>query len=175
MVANVKKRTEKGKIDILYAVSTAVKDKEVVDDFLDRMKTQFKLSTAAIYNQWHMNQILPHNEETFKKQILDKFESSNFILACISPEFFASDFIKNHEIPLLKRNKNRKLGILVGIKRINFSRQNQNYQGFEDYQIFTYNGKFYAECDELERDAFAYELFTAIEKVLTQRAGAKSA
>ena len=151
-----------------YAVSYARGEKDLVYDLNNRLEINFKLSKKYKYDQWIDEMLPPTNEKPFTDEIISKFEKSDFILLFGSPLYFTREFIQDYEIPMMMREENRKLAILIMLKPLDFD--NHNYWGFENYNWFHLNGKAYSQCEsENEKDEFASKLFIAIEKVLRCR------
>lgn len=149
---------------IKYAVSYARKDKELVEDLLDRLGVNLDLSKRYIYNRWIDSMLPPTNQTPFTDEIIAKFKESDFILLLGSPLYFTREFIKEYELPLMK-GYDKKLAILVSLKPLDFA--NYDLMGFERYNWFSLDGKAYSKCkDEDEKDQFANALFVAIEEVL---------
>jgi len=156
------------KTDLNYMITYARADKALVDDLLARLGVEFSLSKKFNYSKWIDDDIYSHNEEGFTEQITNKMEESDFVLLGASPIYFTRDFIKTHEIPIIAREENKKLAILVSIKPLDYS--NHDLMGFEKYNFFNLNGKSYAECiSELEKDAFAHKLFLHIQAIMESR------
>lgn len=151
-----------------YMTTYARADKVLIDDLLGRLSVNFALSKEYNYIKWIDDDIYSHNKQGYTEQIIDKMEQSDFILLGASPIYFTRDYIKTHEIPIVARENNKKLAILVSIKPLDY--RNHDLLGFEKYNFFTIQGKSYAEYEsELDKDEFAHELFVHIQAILESR------
>ena len=105
--------------------------------------------------------------EAWRRDILARIDESDAILQLLSPNFFASDFIAQEEIPACIGPEAPKRALPVGLKPFPLDPKRRLLQGVNEHQIFRLGDKFYSECSATEKDRFALELANAIQDSLT--------
>jgi len=148
-------------------ISYAHDDKSIAQDFLDRLQRHLQAAKHYHYDLWRDHLILPG--ENWREEIEKALDACDFGLLLTSPAFFASDFIREHELSRFVPDAGKELGaekraIPVGLVRYNFGLIDT--KGLTDQQIFRRDdGKFYNECAGNGRDRFVNDLFTSIVKL----------
>lgn len=152
-------------------VSYAEKNAPLVSSLLDLLVPHFKASRANDYAVWDFHRLLAG--ERWHERIQAEIATCDFGLLFLSPEFLASSYITEQEIPPLLRRK----GIIpVGLKPIDF--QLHDLRSLDEYQLFrlrTARGqlRWYSGLRGADREAFAFELFRQIEARLASEKNAK--
>ena len=153
------------KIPKNYFVTYARGDKKIASKLLEDLDIHLLLSKQYRFSKWIDDDLLPDNQG-YHEKIIDALKESDFALVLATPRYFTRQYILDHEIPPLMRDENRKLGIIVGLEKVDFA--HHDLQGFEKFQFHRYNGKFYEECNKAEKRAFVSSLFVTIERILGQ-------
>lgn len=139
-----------------YFVSYSSKDN--VDGLLDLLGPLFKTSPDIGFQSWRDTGILPG--EHWREEIDKALEESDFGLLLLSPEFFASDFIKDVELgPLLA--KPAVIPVMLHPILLNGK---MKLHGLEQRQIFRDSShRAFSECRSMaDKRKFALELFEKI-------------
>jgi hypothetical protein len=155
-----------------FFVSYARKDSRLVSGLLDLLAPLFKASRAIDYTVWEFRQLLVG--ERWDERIQAEIAACDFGLLCLSPEFLASDYIRENEIPALLRRE----GIVpVGLKPVDFKLH--DWLTLDAYQRFRLRSprggeRWFSELRGADRDAFALELFRQIEARLAALTASKA-
>ena len=148
-----------------YFVSYAHADKKQVDELLSLLKTQLKIAKNTQFSSWDDQQIVLG--ELWQDQISQAMKESDFGLLMLSPNFFASDFIVEHELSHFLSQNNDKTQILksivpVGIKPIALD-GSRDLRGLEKIQIFVdQKGRWFNTTSGHIKEAFATQLANQI-------------
>ena len=139
-----------------YFLSYAHKDLADVERLREVLSPLFKASAEFEFGEWIDQLILPG--EHWKKEIEDALAANRFGLLLVSPEFLASSFITNHELPELLA---KPLVVPVGLHQVLFD-GSMDLKGLGDRQLFRdLKGRTFDGCKTMEgRRRFARELFT---------------
>ncbi len=158
------------KISLNIFVSYSHKDNKIVDDLLNRF-TAFCCAAAGYHiDLWRDTAILPG--EYWHHRITDAINICDFGLLLASPHFFASDYIRTHELsefvapsgqPLIQHKaaipvflRPMKLGLL-------------DTRGLSAQQFYRYQDKSFYEASGAQRDLFVSELFEAMLQAAAKR------
>lgn len=146
---------------VRFFVSYSGKNSRLVSDLLERLDPHFKASRANDYSVWEFHQLVAG--ERWHERIQTEIAACDFGLLLLSPEFLASRYIKQEEVPRLLREKRI---IPVGLKPIDFALHDS--MSLDAYQLFRLRMprgdlRCYSELDGQGRDAFALGLFRDIE------------
>jgi hypothetical protein len=112
--------------------------------------------------------------EDWRRQILARLRECDYGLLLLSPGFFASGFITDHELPAfvgprgvkgVKGVKGAGRALPVGLKRVPLD-GTRTLHGVDRHQIFTLgpSGRFFSETRGANRERFALDLATAIQE-----------
>jgi len=145
-----------------FFTSYARHDSADVERFHDVLAPLLKTSPEFAFGEWIDQQILPG--EHWREEIQDALERSRFGLLLVSPEFLASEFITQNELPLLLA---KPMVVPVELHRIAFD-GTIDLKGLEDRQVFRVSkGRSFDACRTMpDRRQFAMELFTKIVALL---------
>ncbi len=83
-------------------ISYASNDKTIANNLVQRLSLHLKAAKSD-YKVWQDNQILPG--ENWHDEIIKALNQCDFGLLLTSPAFFASDYIKEHELSQFVPNK----------------------------------------------------------------------
>ena len=145
-----------------FFVSYAHRDMADVQRFRLVLEPLLKASPAFAFGEWTDHQILPG--EHWRGEIDQALERSRFGLLLLSPEFLASKFIAQDELPLLLA---KPMVVPVALQRIALD-GSMDLKGLKDRQIFRdAKGRPFDRCRGMpERRDFAAELFAKIVALL---------
>jgi len=145
-----------------YFLSYAHRDAKDVERFRDLLEPLLKTSTDFAFGEWMDHVILPG--EHWRKEIDHALEHSRFGLLLVSPEFLASKFITETELPVLLA---KPMVVPVELHRIAFD-GSMDLKGLEDRQVFRDSkGRCFDACRAMpDRRDFARELFSKIVALL---------
>lgn len=150
--------------DITFFVCYAREDARLAAGLQDRLTQQMKPSKKYAYRLWKDKAILPG--ENWNKVIHQAIAESRAGLLLISPSFLGSDYIKKVELPKLLKKKDGFV-IPVLLRKVNF--KFQDARGLDHLQIYRLQRpgwpapRSYFDCNSNQREAFAAELYEAIE------------
>jgi TIR domain len=121
-----------------------------------------KTSAAFRFEEWADQQILPG--EHWRVEIERALEISRFGLLLVSPEFLASEFITQNELPMLLA---KGMVVPVELQRVAFN-GTMDLKGLEDRQVFRDSkGRSFDGCRSMpDRRKFAMELFARVVALL---------
>jgi hypothetical protein len=142
-------------------VSYARKDSRLVEELLDLLQPHLKASRRHEYLDWEDHRLLAGQQ--WHDRIQSEIAASRLGLLCISPEFLASNYIRENEVPALLQRP----GIIpVGLKPVDLLLH--DWHSLDQYQLFrlrTPRGEvqWFSQLRGAGRDAFALELFRQIE------------
>ncbi len=154
------------KIFVRFFVSYARANKDLVDNLVDELKSQFGCSKRYEVELW-MDQDTTVGDR-WHERIQAALHASDFGLLLVGPEFLNRKYIKEHELPHFMQDK--KPILPVGLIKVDF--QEQELLGLEEHQIFRLPLKnditrFYEEMSgSAKKREFAHQLFLAIQKRL---------
>lgn len=109
------------------------------------------------------------NGEDWRRRILARLHECDYGVLLLSPGFFASGFITEHELPTFVGPCAVKGALPVGLKRVPLD-GSRTLRGVDRHQIFTQGpaGRFFTETRGADRERFASDLATAIrERILS--------
>lgn len=149
------------KIPAPYFFSYANLDRKEVDDLLRRLTPYLDGSRKYEFTRWKDSDMLV-GVRLFDEMVA-ALERHRIALLMVSPTFLVRPYIVREELPRLTRPG--KLVLPVALKPVDYERQ--DLHGLESLKIFTMLGKgrprAYSEFTGERRDAFALELYRAIE------------
>ncbi len=145
-----------------YFLSYAHRNTADVERFRDLLEPLLKASADFAFGEWTDHVILPG--EHWRKEIDQALERSRFGLLLVSPEFLASKFIAENELPVLLA---KPMVVPVELHRIAFD-GSMDLKGLEDRQVFRdRKGRSFDACRAMaDRRDFARELFSKIVALL---------
>jgi WD40 repeat protein/uncharacterized protein YjbI with pentapeptide repeats len=150
-----------------YFVSYAHKDEKKVKALLELLTPQLKIALGYRFSDWNDNMILPG--EAWRSEIQDAIRDCDFGLLLLSPEFLASPFITEHELPHFipdaqSAKFDTKYPIPVGL--YNVLAGHIDLKGIGAHQIFRLREKSFGELrTEQDKRAFAEQLAARIVEV----------
>ena len=142
-------------------LSWAHRDETLKDDLVRRLTPRLKILAGVTFQWWEDSLLWPG--EQWRLGILGRLEECDYAIQLLSPEFFASDFIVNHEIPPFVGERPRKACIPMGLSPVNLD-GSQNLRGIDALQIFTLHGKSFSEVRDTTRNEFASQLASEIQR-----------
>ena len=154
------------KIFVRFFVSYARANKDLADNLVDELKSQFGCSKRYEVELW-MDQDTTVGDR-WHERIQAALHASDFGLLLVGPEFLNRKYIKEHELPHFMQDK--KPILPVGLIKVDF--REQDLLGLEEHQIFRLPLKnditrFYEEMSgTAKKREFAHQLFLAIQKSL---------
>jgi hypothetical protein len=103
--------------------------------------------------------------EDWRRRILARLSECDYGVLLLSPGFFASRFITDHELPAFVGPHAVKGALPVGLKPVPLD-GTRRLHGVDRHQIFTLTpaGRFFTETRGADRERFALDLATAIQK-----------
>jgi hypothetical protein len=128
-------------------------------DLLGRLEPNLKILSGIDFSWWEDSQL--NVGETWRRQILNRLSDCDYGLLLLSPAFFASDFIKTVELPHFVGTTATKGALPVLLRAVPLD-GSRTLHGVETTQVFTLNGKSYAELQGADRDDFAVKLASSI-------------
>lgn len=145
-------------IDLSYFVSYAHDDDRLKRDLLKRLAVRLAIAKGYRFESWDDRRLLVG--EAWFDCIVAAIARCDAGLLLLSPAFFASPFIRKHELPKLLAEKRL---IPVALRPLPLD-GSADLAGIEALQIFPYPfGKPYSENrSNSEKDRFADELFKQI-------------
>ncbi|WP_395751191.1 PQQ-binding-like beta-propeller repeat protein [Prosthecobacter sp.] len=173
-IATTRTALEEKKIFVRFFVSYARANKDLADDLIAELKSQFGCSKRYEVELW-MDQDM-HLGDRWHERIQTALQASGFGLLLIGPEFLNRKYIKEHELPHFMQDK--KPILPVGLIKVDF--EHQDLLGLEQRQIFRLPGKndvarFYEEMSgTAKKREFVHQLFRAIQKRLDATYEARS-
>ncbi len=146
------------KQSVPFFVSYARRDLDDVNRFRAVLEPLLKSSAEFAFGAWTDQVILPG--EHWRSEIDAALQRSRFGLLLLSPEFLASQFITQNEIPSLLA---KQVVVPVALQRISLD-GSMDLRGIEDRQIFRdAKGRAFDGCGRMTgRREFAGQLFTKI-------------
>lgn len=149
-------------IELSYFVSYAHDDDRPNRNLLKRLEVRLAIAKGYRVQSWDDRRLLV-GEEWFAG-IMEAIAKCDFGLLLLSPAFFASPFIRNHELPRLLAEKRL---IPVALRPLPLD-GSADLAGVEALQIFPYPfGKPFSERrSDSEKDRFADELYGQIIQVM---------
>jgi len=145
-----------------YFLSYAHNDAPDVERFRDVLEPLLKTSSEFSFGEWTDHVILPG--EHWRKEIDQALERSRFGLLLVSPEFLASKFITENELPVLLA---KPMVVPVELHQVTFD-GSMDLKGLENRQVFRDSkGRSFDACRAMaDRRDFARELFSKIVALL---------
>lgn len=144
-----------------YFVSYARQDSKLVDDLLGRLAPYVEGSRRYVFNKWKDTDVLIG--ESWANEIPRALECHRIGLLMVSPTFLVRPYIGVMEVPVFVQPGKIVLPILI--KPVDT--QLQNLGELDGLRLFAMRGKgqprAYSEFRGERRDAFALELYRAIE------------
>jgi WD40 repeat protein/uncharacterized protein YjbI with pentapeptide repeats len=140
-----------------FFVSYAHADRKLREDLVDRLQVHLNNHPAFRFELWTDGDIILG--QSWMKAIERAMETCDFGLLLVSPRFFSSKFIRNHELPWLLENKPV---IPVALRKLVMG-PDSNLRGLESVQIFFHHQRAFIErTTEKTKDDFAIELYRRI-------------
>jgi hypothetical protein len=145
-----------------YFLSYARQDSPDVQRFGVVMEPLLKLSSSYEFGKWMDRRILPG--EHWRAEIDGALADSRFGLLLVSPEFLASEFITEKELPSLLA---KPLVVPVSLQQVLFD-GTLDLKGLNERQVFRDSkGRSFDGCRSMTaRRDFARELFSSIVALL---------
>lgn len=147
---------------LLYFVSYAHADDRLKQDLLKRLEIRLTIAKGYHFQSWDDRRLLAG--DAWFEGIIDALARCDFGLLLLSPAFFASSFIRKHELPKLLAEK-RLIPVALCPLPLDGS---ADLAGVEVLQIFPYPfGKPFSECQgNSKKDLFTDKLFDQIIQVV---------
>jgi hypothetical protein len=154
------------KAPLPFFVSYAHADAADVERFRKVMRPLLKASAEFAFAEWIDKQLLPG--KPWFDQIAEARDAAQFGLLLVSPEFLASDFIQEHEVPPLM---GKAVLVPVALHELHLD-GSLEMNGLHLRQIFhDSKGRSFDACRSArDRRTFAKELFGKIVLLLRQQA-----
>lgn len=102
-----------------------------------------------------------HIGEAWRRRILARLDQCDYGVLLLSPGFYASAFITEHELPHFVGDLAAKGALPVALKQVPLD-GSRDLHGVDRHQIFTDGGRAFAQLRGSDRDRFAVNLATAI-------------
>jgi hypothetical protein len=153
---------------VRFLASYAEKDARLVTGLLDLLGPHLQASAAHEYVTWDFHRLLAG--ERWHERIQEEIRNCDFGLLFLSPEFLASEYIKEHELPPLLAGGRI---VPVGLKPVDFKLH--KCLSLDEYQVLRLripsgHARWYSELRGQHREAFVLELFRQIEARLSNTA-----
>ncbi len=154
-----------GKPLIRYFISYAHADKKFKEDLLKRLQTRLAIAEGYQFEPWQDTDLILG--EHWKAEIQQAIKDCHFGLLLVSPEFLASKFISENELPYFLPSDTAPLGwrraAPVGLEEIFFD-GSMHLKGLKELQVFRdEKGRFFGQLgSENTKNSFANQLFQAI-------------
>jgi hypothetical protein len=103
--------------------------------------------------------------------IIDRLGETDYGLLLLSPRYFGSSFIAEHELPRFAGTGADKKALPVALSPLPGYGPGWNLRGVEHQVVFTKDGKSFAELSGAKRTIFANELAAAVQRQLFGRNG----
>jgi WD40 repeat protein/uncharacterized protein YjbI with pentapeptide repeats len=151
-----------GRERLRFFVSYAHTDAAQAKRLLDPLITDLGLSKQFAYDFWRDHHILPG--EDWHDEIQDALCDCDFGLALVSRDFLASQYITEHELPILVSGEKPLIPVAIGL--LDYDRQ--NLRGLEEKQIYRFQlrpneFRCFAQCTGQVAERFVADLARAIE------------
>lgn len=152
---------------IIFFVSYARADHTLVDTFLPLLREQMAPSKRYAYTLWRDLDVLLG--EPWHAEIQHALATCQVGLLLLSPAFLTSEYIAQHELPLLLGTGGKPI-LPVMLQTVDAQRQ--DLRGVALYQIFRLdNAKAFGACAGQQRRRFVEQLFGRIEQRLDRLYG----
>lgn len=143
-------------------LSWSHRNKKHKDRLLELLEPRLQIQ-AGLKVDWWEDSHLRIGEDS-RQAMIDQLDEADYVLQLLSPEFLASDFIRNVELPPV--TSGRKGALPVGLSRFSLD-GSLDLQGIDKRQIFLSDGKFFTEVVGHRREQFANDLAAKIrERIL---------
>jgi hypothetical protein len=126
--------TSISKVHVAVGVSWATADHRLKESFLKLLKPRLKLVRGCDFYIWDSDQLLVGLNQD--QQIRDHL-SGKLAILLLSPEFFASDYIKGKELEWVRTPET--IRIPVGLSPVPFDRERFDTWGIAKETVFTLN------------------------------------
>jgi TIR domain len=145
-----------GRRGIRMFVSWAHDDKKLVSSLLRRLEPRLRIATRLRFQLWRDSD-LELGQQWFPT-IEQRLAQCHCGLQLLSPSFFDSDFIVEHELTPFVGPSATANGLPVGLVYLPLD-GSMRMHGVEDLQVFTLDGRWYNQLTtDQQRDQFAAEL-----------------
>lgn len=135
-------------------------DETYKDALLERLWPNLGILAGLDFQWWEDTHLCP-GEEWFPT-LLSRLEEADYGLLLLSPAFFASDFITRFELPRFVGQDATQGALPVMLRQVPRSDPARMLHGVENVQIFSQQGRSFAELRGASRDRFALDLATRI-------------
>ncbi len=132
-------------------------------DLVRRLTPMLALQKNLPLAWWQDSHLQPG--QAWRREILTRADESHYGLLLLSPEFFASEFIRDVELPHFVGPTAHAGALPVGLSRVPLDGTWQLH-GVDALQIFTLDGAWYDETRGAQRQRFVRELAGAIRRRL---------
>jgi TIR domain len=142
-------------------------DRRAKDALTQRLRENLPILSGVELRWWEDSHI--EIGEDWRRHILARLGDCDYGVLLLSPGFFASGFIREHELPAFVGPHAVKGALPVGLKRVQLD-GTRILHGVDRHQIFTHGpaGRFFTETRGADRERFALDLATAIrERILS--------
>lgn len=144
-------------------VSWAHRNERVKSSLLELIKPRLGIARGWVFSWWEDSDL--DIGSAWDPVIKSRLESCDYALQLISPDFFASRYIREYEIPPFVRGEKRTLP--VGLVPVPFD-GTADLLGVERLQVFRHRNRFFSELtSSAQREAFADALVSKILARLT--------
>lgn len=148
-------------------LSWAKQDEPLKNDLLDRLVPNLKILRNIRFEFWEMSDL--RCGEEFEPAILDRLDECDAGLQLLSPAFFASSFIKEHETPVFCGPAARRTALPVALRTVPLDPRTWDLQGIDRLQIHYLEGRAYVTLTGHRRDEFAQRLAERVRDRLLER------
>jgi uncharacterized protein YjbI with pentapeptide repeats len=151
----------KNQIVIRVFVSYAHDDRKHADALLEELRRQFKPSRYRL-ELWIDQEIM--SGEKWHEKIQQAIKGCDFGLFLLSPAFFGSEYIRDHELPHFL-GEGKKPAFLLGLCR--FDLETQDPYRLREHQIYRFHDRFYGSLRKTsEKTDYVHEFFLQAQKRL---------
>lgn len=134
-------------------------DRSAKNALVEPLRTQLKI-LGDVTIRWWEDSHLALGEE-WRRGLVARMAECDYGVLLLSPGFLASEFIVNEELPCFVGPHAVKSVLPVGLKRVPLD-GTREWRGIDRHQIFTHEGRWFAETRDGTRDRFVTALATAI-------------
>lgn len=150
-------------------LSWAVEDERLKTAFVGLLEPHL-VTLAHLRVEWWESSQLRAGEE-WRREILARLGEADAVVLLTSPEFFASTFIREEELPACIGAAAPTMGLPASLKPVPIDRDRplRRLHGVEDHQIFRLSGRAFSELRGPGRDRFALEFANQLQDRITRR------
>ena len=147
-------------------LSWAVEDERLKTAFVGLLEPNLA-NLAHLRVEWWESSQLRAGEE-WRREILARLGEADAVVLLTSPEFFASPFIREVELPACIGAAAPKMGLPASLIPVPLD-GSRRLHGVEEHQIFRLGGRAFSELRGPRRDQFVREFANQLQDRITRR------